>query len=140
VYSQARGVRLGLETGQETAEELLAFIERLRVPVGVNFDGANFVAYDMQDPLAALEVLRPHLVGVHLKDYTLPTSPELLGRPCPLGGGAARVAETISFLAKSGYTDPLILETYDGTDPIQTLTMARKQVTRYWEKLTRKET
>ncbi len=139
LYGRARGVQLGLETGQETAEELLTFIARLTVPVGVNFDGANFVAYGIQDPHIALELLRPHLVGVHVKDYTHPISRELLGRPCPLGEGAARVLDTIALLATSGYSEPIILETYDGADPIQTLTSARNLVTQYWERLSHQD-
>lgn len=131
-YGAARGVRLGLETGQETAEELLEFMARLETPVGVNFDGANFVAYDVQDPLEALGALLPHLVGVHIKDYTRPASPALLGRPCPLGEGAARVGETIALLRDTGFARPLILETHEGADSIQALTAARQYVGRHW--------
>jgi L-ribulose-5-phosphate 3-epimerase len=124
-----RGVKIGLETGQETAVELLAFIARLATPVGVNFDGANFIAYGTADPVAALEVLYPQIIGVHIKDYALPAAPGLLSRSAPLGQGAARVDDTVRYLLNAGFAGPLILETYDSVNPLQTLAEARAYLT-----------
>src|SRR5439155_19301965 len=42
----AKGIDLGFETGQETAETLRAFLARLnRANAGVNFDPANMILY-----------------------------------------------------------------------------------------------
>jgi len=127
-YADQRGIKLGLETGQETAEELIAFLDRLETPVGVNFDGANFIAYSTADPLPALEVLYPRVVGVHIKDYAPPAAPGLLSRPAPLGQGVAQVDETIQYLLRQGYSEPLILETYDPADPLKTIAESRTYV------------
>jgi sugar phosphate isomerase/epimerase len=124
-YAAGRGVRLGLETGQEPAEELRAFVERLGAPCWVNFDGANFVAYGMGDPLAALELLHPRVVGVHVKDYQPQPDPTRLGRPCRLGQGAARVDETVGWLLGHGWERPLLIETYHDPDPTARITEAR---------------
>jgi sugar phosphate isomerase/epimerase len=127
-FAAQKGVTLGLETGQETAEELVTFISRLPVQVGVNFDGANFIAYGEGDPLEALEFLYPRVIGVHLKDYAVPAAPGLLSRPAPMGKGAARADETIDFLYHARFSRPLILETYDNHNPLQTLSEARAYV------------
>jgi sugar phosphate isomerase/epimerase len=129
-YADDRGVRLGLETGQEPADELLAFLDRLGAPAWVNFDGANFVAYGMGDPLAALELLYPRVVGVHVKDYRPPADPGQLGRPCPLGQGAARVDETVAWLLARGWAGPLVIETYHDADPPARVAEARDYLAR----------
>ena len=50
----AKGISLGFETGQETAETLRSFLEKLGCAnVGVNFDPANMILYEKGDPIAA---------------------------------------------------------------------------------------
>lgn len=127
-YAQRIGAQYAIETGQETAEELLAFIDRVDAPVAVNFDGPNFIAYRTQDPIEALKVLYPRAAGVHIKDYLPPRAPGLLSEACPLGEGAGRVDETLRFLVDVGYTGPLILETYDRVAPLETLARSRAYV------------
>ncbi len=71
-----RGVRVALETGQESAQTLLGVLEELRkvsgvegaAHIGVNFDPANMILYGMGDPVAALRALAPHVAQVHIKD------------------------------------------------------------------------
>ncbi|MBL8757723.1 MAG: sugar phosphate isomerase/epimerase [Phycisphaerae bacterium] len=64
-----KGVRVGLETGQETAPTLLEALDQLDRPhVGVNFDPANMILYGMGDPIEALRLLRRRIVQVHIKD------------------------------------------------------------------------
>lgn len=68
VYAD-RGVRVGFETGQETAETLLDVLAELDSrTAGVNFDPANMILYGMGEPVLALERLAPHVVQVHVKD------------------------------------------------------------------------
>jgi sugar phosphate isomerase/epimerase len=127
-YADRIGARYSIETGQETAEELVAFIDRVDAPVGVNFDGPNFIAYQTQDPIDALKILYPRMVGVHIKDYLVPSAPGLLSQACPLGEGAGRVDDTLRFLMDAGYGGPLILETYDRVAPMETLARSRAYV------------
>jgi L-ribulose-5-phosphate 3-epimerase len=123
----ARGVQLALETGQESAEELMAFLDRLEHPAGVNFDGANFVCYRTDEPLAALRALYPRVLGVHVKDY-LPPDQTRFTRPCPLGEGGAQVDETLDLLVEGGFPGPLVLEVYSEDDHTGTIARARDYV------------
>ena len=83
-----RGVRLALETGQESAPTLLAALKDLSHPtVGVNFDPANMVLYGKGDPIAALDMLHDHIMQVHLKDATASQSPGTWGSEVVIGQG-----------------------------------------------------
>jgi sugar phosphate isomerase/epimerase len=85
----ARGVGLGLETGQERAETLEDALAALAHPaVGVNFDPANMILYGMGDPVRALERLAPHVVQVHVKDARPTERPGTWGREVTAGTGA----------------------------------------------------
>ena len=84
----ARGITLGLETGQETAESLAAFLQQLDRPnVGVNFDPANMILYDKGDPIAALRTLGPWLRQCHVKDAVRSRTPGAWGAEVPVGAG-----------------------------------------------------
>jgi sugar phosphate isomerase/epimerase len=84
----ARGIHLAFETGQETAETLRAFLQKLARPnVGVNFDPANMILYDKGDPITALETLVPWLKQCHLKDATRTKTPGSWGEEVTVGTG-----------------------------------------------------
>jgi L-ribulose-5-phosphate 3-epimerase len=84
----AKGINLGLETGQESADALAAFLERLERPnVGVNFDPANMILYEKGDPIAALRILSPWLQQCHLKDAKRTRVPGVWGDEVPVGSG-----------------------------------------------------
>ena len=51
----------------------------------MNFDPANMLLYDKDDPLRVLDLLAPDIRSVHVKDANRPTAEGCLGR-----GGAAR--------------------------------------------------
>ena len=84
-----RGIRLGLETGQESADTLLVALRDLAHPnIGVNFDPANMVLYGMGDPIASLRELAPHVWQVHIKDAIPTKVPGTWGEEVPVGTGA----------------------------------------------------
>jgi len=129
-YAAGKGVTLSLETGQETGEELAAFLDAVtEARVGVNFDTANLVLYGLDDPPRALAVLRDRVTSVHVKDGLLPEDPSQLGREVRLGEGQAKVAECLRMLQDSGFAGPLIIENYVwrdlGTDPKDELARSR---------------
>ena len=63
------GIKLGLETGQETAATLIDTIRVLdHEGIRVNFDPANMLLYGMGDPIDAIERLSPWVAQVHIKD------------------------------------------------------------------------
>ncbi|MFN0009775.1 MAG: sugar phosphate isomerase/epimerase family protein [Planctomycetota bacterium] len=87
VFAQA-GVRIALETGQERAEVLLEVLAELERPsCGVNFDPANMILYDMDDPVEALAQLAPRIFQVHVKDARRTKAPGTWGEEVPVGQG-----------------------------------------------------
>jgi len=115
-----RCVRIGLESGQESAAGLKRFLTALNRPnVGVNFDPANMILYGSQDPLEAVDVLAEHIVQVHAKDATWSAKPgEAWGREVPLGSGAVNFPEFLDKLTKAGFRGALIIEREAGANPL----------------------
>jgi len=106
-----QGIRLGLETGQETADLLRRTLDDLRCPnLKVNFDPANMLLYDMGDPIRAVEILGPDISSVHCKDANRPTTPGAWGEEVPLGEGQVGMGAFIAALKRVGYTGPLVIE------------------------------
>jgi L-ribulose-5-phosphate 3-epimerase len=88
IFAQ-RGIRLGLETGQESADTLGAALRDLAHPnVGVNFDPANMILYGMGDPVTALRTLTPRVVQVHIKDAVPTAVPGTWGKETAVRAGA----------------------------------------------------
>jgi L-ribulose-5-phosphate 3-epimerase len=107
----AARVRLALETGQETAAHLLDFIRDVGSDnVGVSFDPANFLLYNMQDPLEALDALWEKIFTVHLKDGRRPAEKGQLGQEFPLGEGDVNIAAFVHRLRETGYDGPFTIE------------------------------
>lgn len=128
-YGAKRGVTIALETGQESGEELLRFVEQISVArVGVNFDTANLVLYGKDDPPRALRTLLARVTSEHLKDGLPPANPSALGQEVRLGEGKAQVKECLRILQDANFHGPLVIENYvwrEGTDPLVELRIAR---------------
>jgi L-ribulose-5-phosphate 3-epimerase len=128
-YGSKHNVAVALETGQETGEELLRFIQQIKeTRVAVNFDTANLVLYGKDDPPHALRVLLSRVTSVHVKDGLLPASPSELGEEVRLGEGKAQVKECLRILQHANFRGPLVIENYvwrRGTDPLVELRTAK---------------
>ncbi len=110
-YAKKNGQTFRCETGQETPITLLRAIRAVGLDnVGVNFDCANLILYDKANPVDALEILGPHVMGVHAKDGLYPTNPERLGEEVPIGKGKVDFARVIHGLKQAGYRGPLTIE------------------------------
>jgi len=106
-----KGITVGFETGQETAELLRRTLDELKCPnLKVNFDPANMILYDKGDPLRAVEVLGPDIRSVHVKDATRTRVPGTWGEEVPLGKGQVNIRAFIKTLKKVGYQGPLCIE------------------------------
>ncbi len=106
-----KGVTIGFETGQETADLLRRTLEELKRPnLGVNFDPANMLLYDKGDPLRAVETLAPFIRSVHVKDANRPTTPGAWGEEVPLGQGQVNIRAFVGALKKIGYRGALCIE------------------------------
>lgn len=110
------GISLGLESGQETAAELHQFLSDLKCPnVRINFDPANMLLYDRDEPLAALERLFPFVRSVHLKDAWRPKERGTWGTEVPLGDGGIGLANFLSLLGRLEFAGPLMVERETGS-------------------------
>ncbi|MDQ3441811.1 MAG: sugar phosphate isomerase/epimerase [Planctomycetota bacterium] len=111
------GITLLMETGQESAPELLQFLNDLRCQnVRVNFDPANMILYGAGDPIDAIETLGRHIAHVHVKDATLSERPgEEWGEEVPFGTGEVPPKEFLRALRDAGFTGALAIEREAGT-------------------------
>ena len=125
----ARGLALGFETGQETAETLSAFLQKLNRPnVGVNFDPANMILYEKGDPIAALRALGPWLRSCHLKDATRTSVPGTWGAEVPVGAGEVDWRAFFRTLDELKFTGDLALEREAGTARIADIRQGKDYV------------
>jgi L-ribulose-5-phosphate 3-epimerase len=114
--AKAKGVRIGFETGQETADLLRRTLDDRKCSnLGVNFDPANMILYDKGDPIRAVEILGPDIRSVHVKDAIRTKVPGAWGEEVPLGKGEANIRKFIQTLKKVGYRGPLCIEREVGT-------------------------
>jgi sugar phosphate isomerase/epimerase len=110
---------LHLETGQESADALLAFIDATeRDNLFVNFDPANMILYGSGEPIDALKKIGSLVHSVHCKDGTWAERPrEEWGAETPLGEGDVNMELYLRTLNEIGYTGPLTIEREIPNDP-----------------------
>ncbi|MBL7139889.1 MAG: sugar phosphate isomerase/epimerase [Planctomycetes bacterium] len=121
------GLTVGMETGQESGEELLKALDELdRDYLSVNFDPANFVLYGSDDPLKAAKALGSRTSMAHMKDGTRSDRPGVTwGADVPLGTGQVPVEKVIRTLEAGGFTGALVVEREAGNDRAGDLGRAR---------------
>lgn len=128
----ARGIRIGLETGQETAPALLAALADLNHPsVGINFDPANMILYAMGDPVEALSLLAPHILQIHIKDATPTATPGQWGTEVPAGTGAVDWPAFFSTLSEHRPDADLVIERESGDQRIEDIRTAASLVAQH---------
>lgn len=118
-HCQDNGQFLHLETGQETAEDLIAFIEDVGYDnLKINFDPANMILYGMGEPLETLRKLAKYVRSVHCKDGKWSDQPGITwGQEVPLGEGDVNIKAYLQTLKDIGYTGPLTIEREIPQDP-----------------------
>jgi len=123
-------VRVGFETGQETAQTLLGVLEELDRPqsIGVNFDPANMILYGMGDPVEALSDLLPHVLQVHIKDATPTSVPGEWGAEVPAGEGAVDWAKFFAVLGGAKHDLDLVIEREAGEARVEDVRKAAGMV------------
>jgi L-ribulose-5-phosphate 3-epimerase len=123
------GIDLGLETGQETAETLRTFLERLnKKNVGVNLDPANMILYDKGDPVAAMRVLGPRLKQCHLKDAVKTKVPGTWGDEVALGKGQVDWRAFFATAAEVNFRGDFAIEREAGDQRIAEIRAAKEYV------------
>ena len=110
---------LHLETGQEPADMLLAFLGDVeRDNLFVNFDPANMILYGVGEPLPALRKLGAYVRSVHCKDAKWSSQPGMTwGTEVPIGLGDVDFSGYLRALADIGYVGPLTIEREIPSEP-----------------------
>jgi len=106
------GQSLHLETGQETADDLLAYIQDVERPnLGINFDPANMILYGTGEPIAALKKVGRYVKSIHCKDGKWAKNPgKEWGQEVALGEGDVGMENYLRTLKEIGYDGPLTIE------------------------------
>jgi sugar phosphate isomerase/epimerase len=120
-HAAGYGQTFALETGQEPAHVLLAFLnDAARANLGINFDPANMILYGTGDPIDALGILGTRVLSVHCKDGDWPErgKPGALGKERALGAGSVGIERFLAKLRQVGYRGPLSIER-EASDPIR---------------------
>ena len=130
-HCRGHGQYFHLETGQETADELLAFIGAVdRENLAVNFDPANMILYQAGPPLAALDRVGHLVRSVHCKDAAIERRP---GQPwsedAPLGQGDVDIRAFLLKLRELGYEGPLTIEREFSPDQVGDIRTALQLLT-----------
>ncbi len=120
---------LGFETGQESADTLKIFLQKLgRKNVGVNFDPANLILYGMGDPIAALRTLGPYLKQIHIKDANKTKIPGTWGDEVTAGKGQVDWKAFFKTLKDQNFTGWCCIEREAGAQRVEDIKAARKLV------------
>jgi sugar phosphate isomerase/epimerase len=110
----SNGQQLNLETGQESADHLLQFIDDVgRNNLFINFDPANMILYGTGEPIAALKKVGHFVRSIHCKDAKWAAQDVRgtnWGQEVPLGDGDVGMETYLRTLLELGYTGPLTIE------------------------------
>jgi L-ribulose-5-phosphate 3-epimerase len=128
---KAANVELALETGQETAPDLLQLLHQLKRPnVGVNFDPANMILYDKGNPIAALRTLGPWIRSLHIKDARRTKVPGTWGEEAIVGTGEVDWPAFFATLRELNYTGNYSIEREWGNQRVADICAAKEVVTK----------
>jgi len=110
-YCRRNGQQFRYETGQETPITLVRAMQDVGLDnQGVNFDLANLILYGKANPVDAIEILAPHVQGIHAKDGLWPTNPRALGKEVPIGKGKVDFPRIIARLKEIDYRGAITIE------------------------------
>ncbi len=123
---QSLGITLALETGQERAADLLHLLDLPNMDtVAVNFDPANMILYAMGNPAQAIELLKPRIAQVHMKDATTTNTPGTWGAEVPAGQGEVDWPHFFSVINTLPDTVNVVIEREAGDNRISDIITAR---------------
>lgn len=122
-----KNINIALETGQETAQSLAVFLQKLDCPtLGVNFDPANMILYGQGDPVTALQILAPWIRQVHIKDAKRTTVPGAWGREVVVGTGDVDWSRFFATLREINFTGNFVIEREAGDQRVVDVCSARE--------------
>lgn len=115
-----QNLRLLMETGQETAEDLRMLLEELKHPaLCVNFDPGNMLLYNKGSPVEAVKILAPWIKQVHAKDALRTKVPGTWGQEMAWGDGEVGTDAFLRALKEVGFEGALAIEREAGDNKYQ---------------------
>jgi L-ribulose-5-phosphate 3-epimerase len=125
-------IRVGFETGQETALTLQSALDELERPhAGINFDPANMILYGMGDPISALSALAPRVVQIHIKDAIPAATPGQWGTEVPVGAGGVDWSSFFGLIRQRNLGVDLVIEREAGTQRRADISAAAELIRRF---------
>lgn len=125
----SKDVLCGLETGQERAETLLDTLDSIDEDLlGINFDPANMILYNMGDPCEALEILADYVMQIHIKDATVTTKPGQWGTEVAAGTGEVDWKRFFATATKLLPKADIVIEREAGDQRVADIKTARKLI------------
>ncbi len=125
-----KGIRILMETGQETIAELDEFLKELNHPAfGVNFDPANIILYDKGNPVEAVGTLSAWIKHVHIKDGIRTQTPGTWGQEVSWGSGQVGSNEFLNALQEINFAGALAIEREAGDDRLGDIKIAVERLT-----------
>lgn len=125
LYAKIGGYLL-LESGQESADTLLVFLDEMArrgaKNVTINFDPANMILYDMDEPIEALQKLAPYVQQVHVKDANRTIIKGQWGEEVIVGTGQVDWVAFVRILAEANFTGDYIFEREAGNTRVEDIT------------------
>ena len=99
------------ETGPESVAGLKQIFADIDSPnLGINFDPANLLYFNHDDPSVLVEEMWQRIKVVHCKDAVRPAKGEQYGHETVLGQGGTNFVQLMHNLLSKGYRGPLIIE------------------------------
>ena len=122
-------IGLLMETGQESSDDLRRFLEELSHPaVGLNFDPANMILYDKDEPVNAVKILAPWIRHAHIKDAVRTKTPGQWGAEVAWGNGQVGGSTFLDALKQTGFSGPVAIEREAGDQRISDIVLAIKRM------------
>ena len=90
--------------------------------IGVNFDPANMILYDMDEPIEALRLLVPHIRQVHVKDAKRTAVKHQWGEEVTVGTGEVDWDAFVRVLAEADFAGYYVFEREAGADRLGDIT------------------
>ena len=110
-HCKTNGQYFLMETGQETPTTMSRMLRDVSMPnLAVGLDTANLILYGKANPMDAVDILGPHIRGIHAKDGKWPTNPSNLGEEVKIGQGLVNFPEVFRKLHKVGYAGAVTIE------------------------------
>jgi len=130
--AKTAGITLLLETGQESAADLRDFLVALNHPsVMLNFDPANMILYNKDEPVAALRMLAPWIRHLHAKDAVRTKVPGTWGEEVRWGDGEVNTKALLDTLKEVGFNGALAIEREAGNQRAADIAAAVQRLENY---------